>query len=50
MRFNRDTRAEKMSINAIARVWGVYGTELRELIDWQEGGDDDSSDDDIMQQ
>ena len=50
VRFNRDTRAEKMSINAIARVWGVYGTELRELIDWQEGGDDDSSDDDIMQQ
>ena len=50
VRFNRDTRAEKMSINAIARVWGVYGTELRELIDWQEGGDEDSSDDDIMQQ
>ena len=50
VRFNRDTRAEKMSINAIARVWGIYGTELRELIDWQEGGDDDSSDDDIMQQ
>ena len=50
VRFNRDTRAEKMSINAIARVWGVYGTELRELIDWQEEGDDDSSDDNIMQQ
>ena len=47
--FNRDTRTEKMSINAIARIWGVYGTELRELIDWQERGDDDSSDDDIMQ-
>ena len=30
IRFNRDPRAEKMSINAIARVWGVYGTELRE--------------------
>ena len=50
VRFNWDMRAEKMSINAIARVWGVYRTELRELIDWQKGGDDDSSDDDIMQQ
>ena len=50
IRFNRDTHAEKMSINDIAGVWGVYGTELREEIDWQEGGDDDSSDDDIMQQ
>ena len=49
-KFNKNTRAEKMSINDIARVWGVYGTELREEIDWQEGGDDDSSDDDIMQQ
>ena len=49
VRFNRDTRAERMAINDIARVWGVYGTELREEIDWQEGGDNDSSDDDIMQ-
>ena len=39
-----------MAINDIARVWGVYGTELREEIDWQEGGDNDSNDDDIMQQ
>ena len=49
VKFNRNTRTERMSINDIARVWGVYGTELRDEIDWQEG-DDDSSDDGIMQQ
>ena len=38
VRLNRDTQAERMTINDIARVWGVYGTELREEIDWQDGG------------
>ena len=38
VRFNRDTHTEKMPINDIARVWGVYGTELREEIDWKERG------------
>ena len=36
------TRFEQMSINDIAHLWGVFGTELREEIDWQEGGDNDS--------
>ena len=49
VKFNRNTWTERMPINDIARVWGVYGTELREEIDWQEGGDD-SREDDIMQQ
>ena len=48
VKFNRNIRTERMAINDIARVWGVYRTELREEIDWQEGGDD-SYDDDIMQ-
>ena len=37
-------------ITDIAHLRGVYGTELREEIDWQEGVDGDSSDDDVMQQ
>ena len=38
----KNTRFEQMSINDIAHLWGVFGTELREEIDWQEGGDNDS--------
>ena len=49
-KYGKNTRFEQMSINDIAHLWGVFGTELREEIDWQEGGDNDSSDDDIMQQ
>ena len=49
-KYGKNTRFEQMSINDIAHLWGVFGTELREEIDWQEGGDTDSSDDDIMQQ
>ena len=49
VKLNRNTRVERMSINDIARVWGIYGTELRDEIDRQEG-DNDSSDDNIMQQ
>ena len=49
-RYGKNTRFDRMSINDIAHLWGVFGTELREEIDWQEGGDNDSSDDDIMQQ
>ena len=49
-KYGKNTRFERMSINDIAHLWGVFGTELRDEIDWQEGGDNDSSDDDIMQQ
>ena len=47
VKFNRNTRIDRMSIVDIVHVWGVYGTELREEIDLMEG-DSDSGDDDIM--
>ena len=49
VKFNRNTCAECMTINNIAWVWGIYGTELCEEIDRQEDNSD-FGDDDIMQQ
>ena len=46
-RFNERVLTGKDSINTIAHRWGVYGTEVREILQWTET---DSSDDDVMQQ
>ena len=46
-RFNMRVLTGKDSINSIAHRWGVYGTEVREFLQWSET---DSSDDDVMQQ
>ena len=46
-RFNIRVLTGKDSINTIAHRWGVYGTEVREILQWSET---DSSDDDVMQQ
>ena len=48
VKFNRNTHAERMSINDISHIWDIYGTELREEIDCQQDNSD-SGDDDIMQ-
>ena len=46
-RFNVGVKTGKDTINSIAHRWGVFGTEIRDVITWSEI---DSSDDDVMQQ
>ena len=46
-RFNVGIKTGKDTINSIAHRWGVFGTEIRDVITWSET---DSSDDDVMQQ